>query len=194
MKTVDLNALLRIADPRATDMVVPPGDSEQLWRPLPTVEALAGNDMNLDKFSMKLEDRVTRSIARRKGAVVLRSELSALGSPAQLSRVLSNLVKTKRLVRVGVGIYAKTRLNKFTRELAPATTFEQIAAEVFRKLEIDVAHGQLARQYNAGKTTQVPMLAVVDTGRRRITRRISLGSRFITYERSCKRKLRESQP
>lgn len=143
---------------------------------------------------MKLEDRVTRSIARRKGVVILRSELAALGSPAQLSRVLSNLVRTKRLVRVGVGIYARTRLNKFTHELAPAATFEQIAAEVFLKLEIDVAHGKLARGYNAGKTTQVPMLAVVDTGRRRITRRISLGSRFITYERSCKRKLKEPQP
>jgi hypothetical protein len=125
--------------------------------------------------------------------VILRSELAALGSPAQLSRVLSNLVRTKRLVRVGVGIYAKTWLNKFTHELAPAATFEQIAAEVFLKLEIDVAHGKLAREYNAGKTTQVPMLAVVDTGRRRITRRISLGSRFITYERSGTRQREERQ-
>ncbi|SKC68923.1 DUF6088 family protein [Paraburkholderia hospita] len=143
---------------------------------------------------MKLEDRVIRSIARRKGVVILRSELATLGSPAQLSRVLSNLVKTKGLVRVGVGIYAKTRLNKFTRELAPAGTFEEIAAEVFRKLEIHVAHGKLACDYNAGKTTQVPVLAVVDTGRRRITRRISLGSRFITYERSGARRSKERQP
>ncbi|RDJ98584.1 DUF6088 family protein [Paraburkholderia lacunae] len=133
---------------------------------------------------MKLEIRVVRSIARRKGVVILRSELAGLGSPAQLSRVLSNLVKTKRLVRVGVGIYVKTRLNKFTHELAPAATFEEIAAEVFRKLEINIAHGKLARDYNAGKTTQVPMLAVVDTGRRRITRRISLGTRIVIYERS----------
>ncbi|ANB73665.1 S-adenosylhomocysteine hydrolase [Paraburkholderia phytofirmans OLGA172] len=143
---------------------------------------------------MKLEDRVIRSIAHRKGVVILRSELAALGSAAQLSRVLSNLVRTKKLVRVGVGIYAKTRLNKFTRGRAPAATFEEIAAEVFRKLKIDVAHGKLAREYNAGKTTQVPMLAVVDTGRRRITRRISLGSRFITYERSRTRQREERQP
>jgi hypothetical protein len=150
--------------------------------------------MGWEELAMKLEDRVTRSIARRKGVVILRSELAPLGSPAQLSRVLSNLVKTKRLVRVGVGIYAKTRLNKFTRELAPAATFEEIAAEVFSKLEIDVAHGKLARDYNAGKTTQVPVLAVVDTGRRRIARRISLGSRFITYERSGAQRSKEQQP
>ncbi|MGF7001445.1 DUF6088 family protein [Paraburkholderia sp. GAS32] len=143
---------------------------------------------------MKLEDRVIRSIARRHSVVILRSELAALGSPAQLSRVLSSLVKTKRLVRIGVGIYAKTRLNKFTRELAPAATFEEIAAEVFRKLKIDVAHGKLAREYNADKTTQVPMLAIVDTGRRRIKRRISLGTRIITYERSGTRQREERQP
>jgi hypothetical protein len=140
---------------------------------------------------MKLEDRVARSIARRKSVVILRSELSNLGSPAQLSLVLSNLVKAQRLVRVGVGIYAKTRLNKFTHELAPAATFEEIAAEAFRKLGIDVTHGKPAREYNAGKTTQVPMLAVVDTGHRRITRRISLGSRFISYERNGKRRPKE---
>ncbi|MGF6968778.1 hypothetical protein OKW43_005806 [Paraburkholderia sp. WC7.3g] len=143
---------------------------------------------------MKLEDRVMRFIARRHSVVILRSELAQLGSPAQLSRVLSNLVKTKKLVRVSVGIYAKTRLNKFTHELAPAATFEEIAAEVFRKLGINIAHGKLARDYNASKTTQVPMLAIVDTGRRRITRRISLGSRFITYERSGAHRRKEQQP
>ncbi|REG59369.1 hypothetical protein B0G80_2116 [Paraburkholderia sp. BL6669N2] len=142
---------------------------------------------------MNLEDRVMRSIAKRHGVVILRAELKRLGSPAQLSRVLSNLVKTKRLVRVGVGIYAKTRPNKFTHELAPAATFEDIAAEVFRKLGIDIAPGKLAHDYNAGKTTQVPMLAMVDTGRRRITRRISLGSRFITYERSGVHRRKEQQ-
>ena len=143
---------------------------------------------------MKLEARVARSIAKRKSIVVQRSELASFGSPAQLSRVLSALVRTGSLVRVSRGMYAKTRVNRFTGQLAPAATFEAIAAEIFRKLKIDVNHGKLAREYNEGKTTQVPMLSVVDTGRRRISRRISLGSRTITYERSCKRKLKEPQP
>lgn len=149
------------------------------------------NDMGLEEFVMKLEDRVLRSMARRHSVVILRSELAALGSPAQLSRVLSYLVKTKRLVRIGLGVYAKTRLNKFTGEPAPAGTFEEIAAEAFRKLEIDVTPGKLAREYNEGNTTQLPMLAIVDTGHRRITRRISLGSRSITYERSRTRQCEE---
>jgi hypothetical protein len=152
-----------------------------------------GQQHELRTIAVKLKDRVTRSLARRHSVVILRSELAALGSPAQLSRVLSYLVKTKRLVRISVGIYAKTRLNKFTGEPAPAATFEEIAAEAFRKLEIDVTPGKLAREYNEGNTTQVPMLATVDTGRRRISRRISLGSRTVTYERSSKRMSKEPQ-
>ncbi|SRR6266849_6472620 len=133
---------------------------------------------------MKLQERVIRSIAARKSVVVFRSELASLGSPAHLSRILARLVSEGKLVRVSRGIFAKTRHNKFTGGLAPAGTFEAIAAEVFRKLRIDTAPGQLARDYNAGKTTQVPMLAVVNTGPRRITRKIQVGSRTVTYERS----------
>ena len=133
---------------------------------------------------MKLQERVIRSIAARKSVVVFRSELASLGSPAHLSRILARLVSEGKLVRVSRGIFAKTRHNKFTGGLAPAGMFEAIAAEVFRKLRIDTAPGQLARDYNAGKTTQVPMLAVVNTGPRRITRKIQVGSRTVTYERS----------
>ncbi|MHB9839713.1 DUF6088 family protein [Paraburkholderia terrae] len=143
---------------------------------------------------MKLEERVARSIARREGVVILRSELAGLGSAAQLSRVLSTLVGAGKLVRVSPGIFAKTRVNRFTGRLAPAATFEAIAAEVFRKLKIDITPGELARDYNAGKTTQVPMLAVVDTGTRRITRKIQVGSRYVIYERKAKRQQKEKQP
>ncbi|WP_326929012.1 DUF6088 family protein [Caballeronia sordidicola] len=134
-------------------------------------------------LTMKVENRVTAFIAGCEGVVILRSELAGLGSPAQLGRVLRTFVKTRKLVRVGLGIYVKTRLNRYTGQLAPTATFEEIAAEVFRKLKIDVEPGELARDYNAGRTTQVPMLAVVDTGRRRISRKIQVGSRSVSYER-----------
>jgi len=114
---------------------------------------------------------------RRKSAVILRSELSKLGSQSQLTRVLATLVASGHLIRVGQGIYAKTRMNRFTGTLLPAAPFESIAAEAFRKLGIDVALGALTREYNAGRSTQLPMVAVVATGRRRITRRIQVGTK-----------------
>lgn len=132
---------------------------------------------------MKLETRVVHSIRRRAGVVILRSDLSRLGSQSQLTRVLTKLVAAGQLVRVGHGIYAKTRINRFTGRPAPAATFESIAAEAFRRLGISVGPGALTREYNAGRSTQIPMVAVVTTGRRRITRRIQVGSRRVVYER-----------
>ncbi|MDD1790148.1 DUF6088 family protein [Burkholderia gladioli] len=133
---------------------------------------------------MRIEDKIVRSIRRRRGVVVLRSEVAPLGSTAQVSRVLAKLVGDGRLVRVSKGVYAKTRINKFTGKLAPAATFESIAAETFRKLHIDVSHGRLAREYNAGTTTQIPMDGVVSTGARRINRKIKVGNRTIKYEKA----------
>lgn len=106
-----------------------------------------------------------------------------MGSIAQVGRVLAKLVSDGMLVRVSKGVYAKTRVNKFTGKLAPAGTFESIAAETFRKLGIAVEPGKLARDYNAGLTTQIPMDGVVCTGKRRINRRIQVGTRIVTYER-----------
>ncbi|SIT39473.1 conserved hypothetical protein [Paraburkholderia piptadeniae] len=106
-----------------------------------------------------------------------------MGSVAQVGRVLAKLVADGRLVRVSKGVYAKTRTNRFTGGLAPAATFEAIAAETFRKLRIEVSPGRLAREYNEGRTTQIPMDRVVSTGKRRISRKIQVGSRTIKYER-----------
>ncbi|MFT4503151.1 DUF6088 family protein [Caballeronia sp. 15711] len=125
-----------------------------------------------------------RSIRRRAGVVILRSELTKLGGRSQLTRVLATLVATRMLVRIGHGIYAKTKINKFTATLMPAATFESIAAEAFKKLGIVVSPGTLAEEYNSGRSTQIPMTPVVTTGRRRINRRIQVGIKRITYERA----------
>ncbi|SIT39482.1 conserved hypothetical protein [Paraburkholderia piptadeniae] len=147
---------------------------------------MLATDATATDDKMKLEARVARSIRRRTGVVILRSDLSRLGSQAQLTRVLTKLVATGQLVRVGHGIYAKTRLNRFAGRPAPAATFESIAAEAFRRLGISVGPGALTREYNTGRSTQLPMVAVVTTGRRRITRRIQVGTKRVMYERANK--------
>ncbi|WP_429294716.1 DUF6088 family protein [Paraburkholderia sp. CI3] len=127
----------------------------------------------------RLQDRVIRSIRRRRSVVVLRSELLSLGSSSQLSRVLLRLAGAGTLARVSHGAYAKTRVNRFTGRLAPAAPFETIAAETLRKLRVEVTHGTLAADYNAGRTTQIPMLPIANTGRRRIGRRIQVGRKTL---------------
>lgn len=140
----------------------------------------------------RLRDRVMRSMRQRPGAVILRSELSHLGHPSQLSRVLSTLVKAGALVRVGSGVYAKTRLNKFSGQLAPAAPFEVIAAEAVRKLGIKVSLGTLAAEYTYGLSTQLPMLPMA-TGRRLISRKIQGGSKTSMYERPTAKQRKDTK-
>jgi hypothetical protein len=137
--------------------------------------------------AMKLEDRIVRSISQRKGTVILRSEVAPLGSPAQVGRVLSKLISEGRLVRVSKGVFAKTRINKFTGAPTPAATFEVIAAETLRKLGVEVTPGWLSSEYNSGRSTQIPMESIVNTGKRRIRRKIQVGRRTVKYEKDHKR-------
>ena len=136
---------------------------------------------------MKLAERMRRSIANRPGTVILRSELAEMASPTQLSRILSRFVNEGRLIRVSKGVYVKTRTNRFTGSPSPAGTLESIAAEVFDKLKVPVCPGRLFQDYNAGSTTQVPVRTVVNTGKRRISRRIEVGGRVLAYENDFKR-------
>lgn len=132
---------------------------------------------------MRLADRICRSIAQRQGLVVLRSEFSRMGSDSQVGRVLARLVAEGRLVRVSKGAFAKARINKFTGQPTPAGTLEDVAAELFRKLNVEIAPGRLADDYNAGRSTQIPMSATVNTGHRRISRKVTVGGRTIVYEK-----------
>ncbi|OLS62012.1 DUF6088 family protein [Pseudomonas putida] len=136
---------------------------------------------------MKLEDRMVRSITQRAGLVVLRSDFASMASDSQIGRVLARFVAEGRLVRVSKGAFAKTRINKFTGLPTPAGTLEMIAAELFSKLNICVEPSSLVAEYNSGKSTQIPMGATINTGRRRISRKVKVGNSTLAYEKNSRR-------
>ena len=131
---------------------------------------------------MRLQERMLRAIRRRTGAVILRRDLTALGSASQVTRALKELQTRGVLVRIGTGVYAKTRRSSATGAIIPAGTLETLGVEALRKLGVLVAPGKAAAAYNAGATTQIPGGFVVSTGRRRISRKILVGGRALKYE------------
>lgn len=136
---------------------------------------------------MKLEERIMRSITQRPGLVVLRSDFARMGSDSQIGRVLNQLIASGRLVRISKGAFAKTRLNRFTGQPTPAGTLEDIAAELFRKLKIEVRPSKIVADYNNGTSTQLPIEAQINTGPRRISRKITVGNRTLSYENHHRR-------
>jgi hypothetical protein len=131
---------------------------------------------------MKIQERMLRSIKQRSGNVVIRAELAGLGSASQVTQSLKSLQDKGVIVRIGTGVYAKTRKSSVTGALIPAGSLETLASETLKRLGVTVSAGSAAAAYNAGKTTQLPGAFVANTGRRRISRKIAVGGRQLVYE------------
>ena len=117
---------------------------------------------------MKLSDRMRQSIRRRSGHVVLRAELAPLGSASQVSEALKVLQRDGELLRLGAGVYAKARRDMSTHEVTPLVDDETLGREVAHKLRAKVADG--------GDGT-----LVLDTGDRRVSRKLALGRGAVQY-------------
>lgn len=136
---------------------------------------------------MKLEDRMLRSIKLRSSNIILRADVAKLGSASQVSEALNSLRKKGVLVRIGAGVYAKTRKSSVTGATIPAGSLETLATEALKKMGVPVQIGRIASEYNSGRTTQMPGTFVANTGVRRISRKITVGGRELAYENNYKR-------
>lgn len=131
---------------------------------------------------MVTEDRLKRAIALRQDEVFLRSEFARFASPAQLSRALRHLIELGILVKLGLGVYAKAKPSVLSGKPIPVQPLEVLAPLVLQKLGVKVSAGQAVRDYNAGLSQQLGAGIVLDTGRRRITRKLGFGERYVSYE------------
>ena len=134
-----------------------------------------------------VKQRLLRSIAARSGEVVLRRDLARFGSPAQVSRALNQLVAEGKLVRIGLGVYAKAAPGPISGIPMARQPLGALAAETFDRLGIRWQLGAAQRRYNERLTTQVPWRTTFDTGKRRISRRLQIGKRVVEYENDLTR-------
>jgi len=134
----------------------------------------------MSKLSVK--DRMVRSIALRKGEVVVRDDFKTMGSASQVSRALKALIEEGKIIRLGYGIYAKARPSKLSGKPVARVTLEELAQEGLQKLGVAVRLGRAQAEYASGKTTQIPVRTTFNTGQRRITRKITVGISTVRYE------------
>lgn len=132
---------------------------------------------------MNIVDRIKRSVTNRDDCVFLRSEFERFGSPAQVGRALGKLTREGALVRLGLGIYAKAKPSVLSGKSIPARPLEVLAPEALRKLGIEVKPGRLQQDYNEGRSTQLPSGIVLNTGKRRIGRKLGFNGKEVQYER-----------
>ena len=131
---------------------------------------------------LSVKERMVRSIALRKGEVILRADFESMGSASQISRALKALIQAGKIVRLGYGVYAKARPSILSGKPIARVSLEELAQEALHKLGVPVQLGRAQAAYAAGKTTQIPVRTTFNTGQRRISREIKVGISTVRYE------------
>lgn len=133
---------------------------------------------------MNITNRILRSVSNKSGDVFLRTEFETFGSPAQISRALKALQSNGRLIKLGMGIYARAMPSILSGKPIPVKPLEVLAPQALRKLGVTVDASRLTKTYNSGQSTQIPAGVVINTGKRRIVRRLGFNGIQVQYERA----------
>src|SRR6266404_2241702 len=111
-----------------------------------------------------LRERIETRIARkRREDVFLPREFRDLGGEDQVLRVLRGLVREKRLVRLGYGVYGRAIVSRISGEPMLYTMDGLLGAarQALTKLGVAWEPTEAERAYNEGRSTQVPVNPVV---------------------------------
>lgn len=109
-----------------------------------------------NRYKNTFRDKVLRKIQSKRSDVILRSDLNELGNSRQISRALNDLVDDGRLVRIGRGIYAKSKISKYINEPVINIGFEAACLQALKRLNVKWELSKFIKDYNEGKTQQVP--------------------------------------
>src|SRR5262249_6343865 len=104
-----------------------------------------------------VEMKVEKRIARKRGDVFLRADFADLGSYDQVGRALRDLVDQSKLVKIGKGLYARASKSPFDGCTIPIKSLQQLTAEALGRLGVKTTLTRFERDYNEGRTTQVPV-------------------------------------
>lgn len=132
-----------------------------------------------------LRQKIEERIARKKGEdVFLPREFTDLGGEDQVLRALRELVRAKRLVRLGYGVYGRAVVSRLSGEalLFSANGFSGAARQALTKLGVAWEPTEAERAYNEGRSTQVPVNPVVRV-KGRFSRRLRDGRTELVLER-----------
>jgi len=111
----------------------------------------------------------------------MRQDFEGLGSYEQVGRSLSSLTQQNKLIRIGQGLYAKAQVSPLSGKSIPRRGIRELATEALQRLEVETVPSSYERDYNEGKTTQVPTGRVIGV-KRKIQRRIGYNGKYVIFE------------
>lgn len=138
-------------------------------------------------YTDSVEYKTLNRIKVIRGNIVLRKDLNNLASYRQVSRVLKDLIVKKKLVKIGAGIYAKAYTSKYTNIPLIKNGTDLAFRNALERLDIAYEPGSAEKEYNEGKSTQVPVQNIVKL-KSRCRRRICYRNSELIFERTINAK------
>ena len=135
----------------------------------------------MNKFR-SLKDKISLRISLKKEGVFLREDFKDLGGYDQVGRELRRLAREGKIIKIGYGLYAKAEVSPLNGEIIPQKNLPQLAAEALERLGVETGASTMEKDYNAGKSTQVPTGRLIAV-KGRIVRKIGYGRTYVSYER-----------
>ena len=132
-----------------------------------------------------LQERIEGRIARKRGEdVFLPREFRDLGGEDRVLRILRLLVREKRLLRLGYGVYGRAVVSRLSGDpiLYSRNGFLGAARQALTKLGVAWEPSEAERDYNEGRSTQIPLNPVVRI-KGRFSRRLRDGKQELVLAR-----------
>lgn len=134
---------------------------------------------------MTLRQRIEARIAKRRDDAFLTREFLDLSGERQVLRALRELTEEGRLIRLGYGVYGRAEISSLTNKpMLAGDGFGQVSRQVLDKLKVRWEPTTAERDYNEGRSTQVPMTPRVrlQPGNR-FSRKLRYNTMELTFER-----------
>ena len=134
---------------------------------------------------MTLRQRIEARIAKRRDDAFLTREFLDLSGERQVLRALRELTEEGKLIRLGYGVYGRAEISSLTNKpMLAGDGFGQVSRQVLNKLKVPWEPTTAERDYNEGRSTQVPMTPRVrlQPGNR-FSRKLRYNTMELTFER-----------
>jgi hypothetical protein len=131
-----------------------------------------------------LRQRIEARIAKRRDNAFLTREFLDLGGERQVLRALRELTDNGKLIRLGYGVYGRAEISPLTNKpMLAGDGFGPVSRQVLDKLRVPWEPTTAERDYNEGRSTQVPMTPRVRLRNSRFSRKLRYNTMELTIER-----------
>ena len=133
---------------------------------------------------MTLRQQVEARIAKRRDDAFLTREFLDLGGERQVLRALRELTDEGKLIRLGYGVYGRAEISPITKQpMLAGAGFNAVARRALDKLKVRWEPPTAERDYNEGRSTQVPMNPMVRLRGDRFNRKLRYKTMELAFER-----------